>query len=146
MDNRKNIAKSSGVGLTTVIQTVFIILKLTNLISWPWQVVLLPTIIPTGIAVIALGTLGVAVVVRKNKVKKVNNKEETKGKEKSKEYENCDYSKYKSFGLNNDDIYSKDKNQSYLQTSHINYNSSIYEESDKKEQTYQKKLGTWKKM
>lgn len=35
-------SKSSGIGMVSVIQIVFIILKLTGLITWKWRYVLLP--------------------------------------------------------------------------------------------------------
>ncbi len=35
-------SKSSGIGIVSVIQIIFIILKLTGLIDWKWRYVLLP--------------------------------------------------------------------------------------------------------
>ena len=35
-------SKSSGIGTVSVIQVVFIILKLTGLVAWKWRYVLLP--------------------------------------------------------------------------------------------------------
>jgi len=46
---------SSGVGTLGVIQIVFIILKLTNLITWKWSVVLIPLWI--NLALIAIGLI-----------------------------------------------------------------------------------------
>lgn len=37
--------RRTGVGLITVVQVVFLILKLTDLINWPWLWVIAPTII-----------------------------------------------------------------------------------------------------
>jgi len=34
---------SGGIGVTGVLQIVFIVLKLTNVIDWSWWAVLLPT-------------------------------------------------------------------------------------------------------
>lgn len=38
----------SGVGVLTVVQIVFIILKCAGLIDWPWRYVLLPILIAPG--------------------------------------------------------------------------------------------------
>ena len=35
-------SKSKGIGIFGVVQIVFIVLKLTNLIDWSWKYVLLP--------------------------------------------------------------------------------------------------------
>lgn len=38
----------SGVGVLTVVQIVFIILKRAGLIDWPWRYVLLPLLVDLG--------------------------------------------------------------------------------------------------
>lgn len=38
----------SGVGVLTVVQIVFIILKCAGLIDWPWRYVLLPILVNIG--------------------------------------------------------------------------------------------------
>ena len=35
-------SKSSGLGISAVLQIVFLVLKLTGLIDWPWWLVLVP--------------------------------------------------------------------------------------------------------
>lgn len=52
-----NNSKSSGVGIGTVVQVVFIILKLTHLIDWSWFWVLSPTIFAVGIVLVIWGFL-----------------------------------------------------------------------------------------
>ena len=48
---------SKGVGFTGLLQLVFIVLKLCNVINWSWWLVLLPTLITCGIAVILFALL-----------------------------------------------------------------------------------------
>lgn len=45
---------SGGVGILTVIQIVFIILKLVGTIDWPWATVLIPLLIQLGITAFVL--------------------------------------------------------------------------------------------
>ena len=55
--NSKQSASSGGIGILTVIQVVFIILKLLGIApvaTWAWSVVLIPLWINLGIAAIAL--------------------------------------------------------------------------------------------
>lgn len=42
MSNRRNSNSSSGMGILGVLQIVFLVLKLTGLITWSWLVVLIP--------------------------------------------------------------------------------------------------------
>lgn len=42
---------AGGVGIITVLQIIFIVLKLVGVIDWSWFFVLLPTIISGGFAV-----------------------------------------------------------------------------------------------
>jgi len=46
--------RNTGVSILGVLQIVFIVLKLCNLINWRWEVVLIPTLISSGIFVILL--------------------------------------------------------------------------------------------
>ena len=50
---KKNNGSSGGIGISTVVQIVFIILKLIGTIDWPWGVVLIPLWIDLGILVLA---------------------------------------------------------------------------------------------
>ena len=61
---------SGGIGILTVIQVVFIILKLLGIApvaNWGWSVVLIPLWINLGIAAIALIILGFVVLYNTNK-------------------------------------------------------------------------------
>ena len=54
--------RNTGVSTLGVLQIVFIVLKLCNLINWRWAVVLIPTWISLGLFVIILLFLvGVAI-------------------------------------------------------------------------------------
>ena len=54
MNNKRNNSSSSGMGILGVLQIVFLVLKLTGLITWSWPVVLIPLWISLGILVIFL--------------------------------------------------------------------------------------------
>lgn len=43
---------NGGISFLGLLTIVFIVLKLTGVISWSWWLVLLPTLIPTGIVVL----------------------------------------------------------------------------------------------
>ncbi len=45
---------SSGMGVLGVLQIIFIVLKLLNLISWSWPIVLIPLWISLGMFFIAI--------------------------------------------------------------------------------------------
>ena len=53
----ENRTAKGGVGILTVMQIVFIILKLCNLIDWAWPIVLIPLWIQFGIIFILLVVL-----------------------------------------------------------------------------------------
>jgi hypothetical protein len=68
--NNKQSASSGGIGILTVVQVVFIILKLLGIApvaSWAWSVVLIPLWIDLGIAAIILIALGILVICNINK-------------------------------------------------------------------------------
>lgn len=50
----KNHNSSSGLGLSSVLTIVFIVLKLVGVINWSWWWVLSPTLIGFGIAIVIL--------------------------------------------------------------------------------------------
>ena len=52
--NNQPIKVSGGIGFTGMLQIVFIVLKLCNVISWSWWIVLLPTLISAGFIVLGL--------------------------------------------------------------------------------------------
>ena len=51
---KKPIAQDSGLGIISVVQIVFLILKLIKLIDWPWWAVLIPTWSSLGTLVLTI--------------------------------------------------------------------------------------------
>lgn len=51
-DNNNGTAARGGVGFLGLLQIVFIVLKLCNVIAWSWWAVLLPAIISVGLFVV----------------------------------------------------------------------------------------------
>ena len=45
-------SKSSGLGISAVLQIVFLVLKLTGLIDWSWWLIMLPIYVPIMLVVI----------------------------------------------------------------------------------------------
>lgn len=66
MSNKRNSSSSSGMGILGVLQIVFLVLKLTGLITWSWPVVLIPLWISLVMLVIFLI---VTIIVVKNNFK-----------------------------------------------------------------------------
>lgn len=66
MNNKRNSSSSSGIGILGVLQIVFLVLKLTGLITWSWTVVLIPLWINLVMLVIFLI---VTIIVVKNNFK-----------------------------------------------------------------------------
>lgn len=60
-------SNSGGIGFVGLLQVLFIGLKLTNFIAWPWWQVLLPMIIYVGIAVFLLLLVAVLTVLSNRK-------------------------------------------------------------------------------
>lgn len=56
-DNNNGTAARGGVGFLGLLQLVFIVLKLCNVITWSWWAVLLPTIISVGLVVVILAIM-----------------------------------------------------------------------------------------
>ena len=52
MSDDKNTSNARGLGILDVVLIVFIILKLTRVISWSWWIVLIPLWIQLGILAI----------------------------------------------------------------------------------------------
>ena len=52
--NFDEVTKGNGVGILTVLQLIFLVLKLTKLISWSWVVVLIPLWIELGFAALLI--------------------------------------------------------------------------------------------
>lgn len=61
MDNKQSA--SGGCSALTVVQIVFIILKLVGVITWPWKYVLIPLWIELGLAVLVLAICGLVVLI-----------------------------------------------------------------------------------
>lgn len=57
---------SSGLGLTSVLTIIFVVLKLVGVINWSWWWVLSPILIDIGLAII-VALIYVAYVVHDNK-------------------------------------------------------------------------------
>ena len=53
-DKNNGTAAGGGVGFVGLLQLVFIVLKLCNVITWSWWAVLLPTIISVGLVVVVI--------------------------------------------------------------------------------------------
>ena len=62
MSNRRNSNSSSGMGILGALQIVFLVLKLTGLITWSWLVVLIPFWISLGTLAIFLICVLIAVL------------------------------------------------------------------------------------
>ena len=60
-----NNKTTSGGGITFVslLQLVFIVLKLCNVITWKWVFVLMPLIVATGITIIIFVVLAILMLV-----------------------------------------------------------------------------------
>lgn len=68
-DNNNGTAVTGGVGFVGLLQLVFIVLKLCKVITWSWWAVLLPTIISTGLVVVAiLAIILIALLTPSNKL------------------------------------------------------------------------------
>lgn len=60
-------SSSGGVGFVGLLQILFIGLKLTNFIAWPWWQVLLPTIISLSILFICLALVALILFFKDKK-------------------------------------------------------------------------------
>ncbi len=66
MDNKRK-KRSKGIGLVSTLVTLFIILKLTKIISWSWLWVFSPIWITMIIAIVVFGSILVAGKIKKGK-------------------------------------------------------------------------------
>lgn len=62
-------SSSGGIGFFGLLQILFIGLKLTNFIAWPWWQVLLPTIISLSILFICLALVAFLLVLKDKEYK-----------------------------------------------------------------------------
>ena len=60
-NNRNNTYK--GISICTILTVLFVILKLTGVIAWPWFWVLFPLILDLGFALIALVVVMVVKII-----------------------------------------------------------------------------------
>lgn len=56
--SKQSTSSSSGIGFTGLLTIVFIVLKLTGVIAWPWVWVLSPIWISAGLALVLLIVVG----------------------------------------------------------------------------------------
>lgn len=54
MNNTTNVNTGGGIGFFGLLQIIFILLKVFNVITWSWWIVLLPTLISVGFIVLGL--------------------------------------------------------------------------------------------
>jgi hypothetical protein len=67
MKTTNSPTSSSGIGFTGLLQILFLGLKLTGYINWPWWQVMLPTIIPFGFVILVLLVLGAVILIDKSR-------------------------------------------------------------------------------
>ena len=60
--NKKTIGAGGGVTFVMLLQLAFIILKLCNVITWNWVLVLMPMLISSVLAFIALVALVILII------------------------------------------------------------------------------------
>lgn len=60
----KSSSSNSGMGCGGVLQVIFIVLKLLNLIDWSWWWVMSPTLITIGIVLFFFSLAFIAAVMR----------------------------------------------------------------------------------
>lgn len=68
-DNNNGTSARGGVGFVGLLQLVFIVLKLCNVITWSWWAVLLPTIISVGIVLAVFLAIAIIVLLPSSKKK-----------------------------------------------------------------------------
>ena len=57
-----NIRLGGGTGILTILQIVFIVLKLTNTIDWSWWAVFIPSFVGVTLIIIAIAAIVVAFI------------------------------------------------------------------------------------
>jgi len=60
----RNNSAAGGISFSGLLQIVFIVLKLCHVIDWSWWCVLLPTIIPIGLAAMIVAVAFIIAVVK----------------------------------------------------------------------------------
>ena len=69
MNSKNN--NSSGLGVLGVLQIIFLVLKLTGLITWSWVLVLIPLWISLGILALVVMAVIIAVCLEQFKRKQI---------------------------------------------------------------------------
>ena len=64
MANNSASTARGGIGFVGLLQIVFIVLKLCNVITWSWWAVMLPTIVSTGLGAVSLLAVLIFAVVQ----------------------------------------------------------------------------------
>lgn len=68
------IMVSGGAGFCTLLTIAFIVLKLCGVINWPWVLVLLPTIISLGTAILIILIITIIAFARYRKKRRERKK------------------------------------------------------------------------
>ena len=63
MEDNIGTVTGGSISFTTLLQIVFIVLKLCNVITWKWVFVLMPLIIEGGLTLILLLLVLIAVII-----------------------------------------------------------------------------------
>ena len=71
MNNSKNISAYRGIGFFGVLQIIFIVLKVLNMISWSWWAVFIPTFIGIGCALLIMLIALIVIIVAYTKERKL---------------------------------------------------------------------------
>ena len=61
--NNKGKSAGGGMGICSVLTSVFVVLKLTGVIDWKWVWVLAPTLIPLALIVVGLLLIGLVTYI-----------------------------------------------------------------------------------
>ena len=61
MDNKQSA--SGGCSALTLVQIVFIVLKLVGVITWPWKYVLIPLWIELGLCALIIGACAIVALI-----------------------------------------------------------------------------------
>ncbi len=67
MENDKTVVSSGGIGFSSALTLIFIVLKLVKVIDWKWIWVLSPLWISAGIGIIFLIILLIVILVNKRR-------------------------------------------------------------------------------
>lgn len=60
-----NNIKLSVVGFLVLLTIIFVIAKITNLITWSWWLIFLPVLLPLAVCIILVFVSGIAQIIKK---------------------------------------------------------------------------------